>query len=146
MSDVRQTVFSVNQLPQPDHVIDRLPPVFRIQSIERLPFDARNLLNVAVVFHERAVLRVEPQAPLAVEPVEGVVVVLSVAPVAPAVPVVPVGAGVSVAPAALTDTTEVSGTSLPSMLSRWKSSIVTVCPRPRMSSRSFEVLAWPCSA
>jgi hypothetical protein len=49
----------VNQLPQPDHVIDRLPPVFRIQSIERLPFDARNLLNVAVVFHERAVLRVE---------------------------------------------------------------------------------------
>ena len=59
MSDVRQTVFSVNQLPQPDHVIDRLPPVFRIQSIERLPFDDRNLLNVAVVFHERAVLRVE---------------------------------------------------------------------------------------
>jgi len=59
MSDVRQTVFSVGRLPQPDHVIDRLPPVFRIQSIERLPFDERNLLNVAVVFHERAVLRVE---------------------------------------------------------------------------------------
>jgi 3'-5' exoribonuclease len=58
MSD-GQTVFSVSQLPQPDHVIDRLPPVFRIQSIERLPFDERNLLNVAVVFHERAVLRVE---------------------------------------------------------------------------------------
>jgi 3'-5' exoribonuclease len=59
MSDTRQTVFSVSRLPQPDHVIDRLPPVFRVQSIERLPFDARNLLNVAVVFHERAVLRVE---------------------------------------------------------------------------------------
>ena len=50
MSDARKTVFSLNQLPQPDHVIDRLPPVFRIQSIERLPFDERNLLNVAVVW------------------------------------------------------------------------------------------------
>ena len=62
MSDVRQTVFSLghlSQLPRPDHLIDRLPPVFRIQSIERLPFDARNLLNVAFVFHERSVFRVE---------------------------------------------------------------------------------------
>ena len=31
MSDARKTVFHLNQLPQPDHVIDRLPPVFRIQ-------------------------------------------------------------------------------------------------------------------
>ena len=46
MSDACQTVFHLNPLPQPDHVIDRLPPVFRIQSIERLPFDARNLLNL----------------------------------------------------------------------------------------------------
>jgi 3'-5' exoribonuclease len=59
MSDARKTVFSVGQLPQPDHVIDHLPLVFRVQSIERLPFNERNLLNVAVVFHERAVLRVE---------------------------------------------------------------------------------------
>lgn len=43
----------------PDRVVDRLPPVFRIQSIERLPFDARNVLSRAALFHDRATLTVE---------------------------------------------------------------------------------------
>jgi hypothetical protein len=49
MSEVK-LCFSTSRLPGADHVIDRLPPVFRIQSIERLPFDERNLLCQAVLF------------------------------------------------------------------------------------------------
>lgn len=59
MSEVHHAASVLHSLPQPDQLIERLPSVFRIQSIERLPFDGRSLLNIAVVFHERAVLRVE---------------------------------------------------------------------------------------
>lgn len=43
----------------PDLVLEKLPPLFRLQSIERLPFDARNIRNRATLFHERATLCVE---------------------------------------------------------------------------------------
>lgn len=51
------------RLPVPcaasDVVVERLPQVFRLQSIERLPFDARHVRNCATLFHERASVRVE---------------------------------------------------------------------------------------
>ncbi len=43
----------------PDPVIDKLPPIFRIQSITRLPGEAGHVINRAVLFHERASLSVE---------------------------------------------------------------------------------------
>lgn len=45
--------------PSADPVVDKLPPTLRIQSLARLPFDARHTLNRAVLFHERASLTVE---------------------------------------------------------------------------------------
>ena len=39
-----------------DPVPKALPPVFRLQSIERLPGEPRSVLNRAVLFHERASL------------------------------------------------------------------------------------------
>ncbi|HRQ56394.1 MAG TPA: HD domain-containing protein [Azoarcus taiwanensis] len=47
------------QLPSHDLVRDRLPRIFRIQSITRLPADGRLVMNRAVLFHERASLSVE---------------------------------------------------------------------------------------
>lgn len=50
-------------LPVPDAamdlVVDRLPPVFRIQSIERHPFDEHNVRSRAVLYHDKATLTVE---------------------------------------------------------------------------------------
>ena len=46
-------------LPTADPVTDRLPRIFRIQSITRLPADGRHVMNRAVLFHERASLSVE---------------------------------------------------------------------------------------
>lgn len=46
-------------LPTHDSVRHRLPQVFRIQSIARLPFDTRCVMNRAVLFHDRACLTVE---------------------------------------------------------------------------------------
>lgn len=43
----------------PDRLPEQLPPVLRIQSIARLPFDERLTLSRAVLFHERASLTVE---------------------------------------------------------------------------------------
>lgn len=43
----------------PDLLLEKLPPIFRIQSIERLPFDSRNIRSRATLFHNRATLRVE---------------------------------------------------------------------------------------
>lgn len=43
----------------PDRLVEKLPTVFRLQSIERLPFDERDVRNCATLFHERASLRVE---------------------------------------------------------------------------------------
>lgn len=43
----------------PDLLIGKLPTVFRIQSIARLPFDADSILMRATVFHERASLTVD---------------------------------------------------------------------------------------
>jgi hypothetical protein len=40
MSEVKVT-FSTSRLPGADQVVDRLPPVLRIQSIARFPFDER---------------------------------------------------------------------------------------------------------
>lgn len=42
-----------------DLVVERLPRIFRIQSITRLPFDDRHKLNRAVLYHESASLQVE---------------------------------------------------------------------------------------
>ncbi|NMG27980.1 HD domain-containing protein [Aromatoleum evansii] len=51
------------QLPVPsaakDLLVERLPLVFRIQSIARLPFDAKAIRTCATLFHERATIRVE---------------------------------------------------------------------------------------
>lgn len=41
-----------------DDLPGRLPPIFRLQSIERLPFEGGMVLNRAVLFHEQASLRV----------------------------------------------------------------------------------------
>ena len=43
----------------PDRVIDKLPPIFRIQSLTRLPADSRHTFNRAVLFHHQASLQVE---------------------------------------------------------------------------------------
>lgn len=45
--------------PGPDRVAAMLPPVLRIQSLARLPSDARHALNRAVLFRERACITVE---------------------------------------------------------------------------------------
>ena len=58
MSEVKVT-FSTSRLPGADQVVDRLPPVLRIQSIARFPFDERHMLCQAVLFHEQAGLKVE---------------------------------------------------------------------------------------
>jgi len=42
-----------------DLVLEKLPPVLRIQSITRLPFDGKHVLWRATHFHERATLTVE---------------------------------------------------------------------------------------
>jgi len=42
-----------------DPVPDKLPPLFRVQSIERLPGAHSDILNRATLFHERASLSVE---------------------------------------------------------------------------------------
>lgn len=47
------------RLPGHDALVERLPTAFRIQSIARLPFDARDTLNRACLFHESAALTVE---------------------------------------------------------------------------------------
>lgn len=44
---------------QPDRVIALLPPIFRVQSITRLPWQDGYALNRAVLFHARASLCVE---------------------------------------------------------------------------------------
>lgn len=38
----------------PDNVVAKLPPIFRVESISRLPLDDHYALNRAVLFHERA--------------------------------------------------------------------------------------------
>lgn len=43
----------------PDILVDQLPPIFRVQSLSRLPFDRQYTTNRAVLFHERACLTVE---------------------------------------------------------------------------------------
>lgn len=43
----------------PDNVVAKLPPIFRVESISRLPLDNHYALNRAVLFHERASLMVE---------------------------------------------------------------------------------------
>ena len=43
----------------PDNVVAKLPPVFRVQSISRLPLDDQYALNRAALFHEHASLMVE---------------------------------------------------------------------------------------
>ncbi|WP_398306503.1 metal-dependent phosphohydrolase, partial [Zoogloea sp.] len=58
MSEVKVT-FSTSRLPGADQLVDRLPPVLRIQSIARFPFDERHMLCQAVLFHEQAGLKVE---------------------------------------------------------------------------------------
>ena len=58
MPEVKVT-FSTSRLPGVDQVVDRLPPVLRIQSIARFPFDERHMLCQAVLFHEQAGLKVE---------------------------------------------------------------------------------------
>jgi 3'-5' exoribonuclease len=45
--------------PAKDNVIARLPLIFRVQSISRLPLDERYALNRASLFHEKASLMVE---------------------------------------------------------------------------------------
>ncbi len=45
--------------PMTDPVPDKLPPLFRVQSIERLPGAHGDILNRAVLFQERAGLSVE---------------------------------------------------------------------------------------
>ncbi|KAA3651085.1 MAG: HD domain-containing protein [Rhodocyclaceae bacterium] len=42
-----------------DIVVEKLPRVFRIQAIERLPFDQKSMRSCAALFHERATLNVE---------------------------------------------------------------------------------------
>lgn len=42
----------------PERLVRDLPAAFRLQSIERLPFEGTEVLNRAVLFHERASLRV----------------------------------------------------------------------------------------
>lgn len=58
MSEVKVT-FSTSRLPGADQVVDQLPPVLRIQSIARFPFDERHMLCQAALFHEQAGLKVE---------------------------------------------------------------------------------------
>ena len=58
MSEVKVT-FGTSRLPGADQLVDRLPPVLRIQSIARFPFDERHMLCQAVLFHEQAGLKVE---------------------------------------------------------------------------------------
>jgi 3'-5' exoribonuclease len=48
----------VSQLA-PDVFAEKLPRIFRIQSIERLPSAGHNVRNTAVLFHEGASIRVE---------------------------------------------------------------------------------------
>lgn len=43
----------------PENVVAKLPPIFRVQSISRLPIDEHYALNRAALFHERASLMVE---------------------------------------------------------------------------------------
>ena len=43
----------------PDNVVAKLPPIFRVESISRLPLDDHYALNRAVLIHERASLMVE---------------------------------------------------------------------------------------
>ena len=43
----------------PDNALAKLPSVFRVQSISRLPLDNHCVLNRAGLFHERASLMVE---------------------------------------------------------------------------------------
>ena len=45
--------------PVDEQAVRRLPTIFRLQSIARLPFDDRHVLNRAVLFHEQAMLPVE---------------------------------------------------------------------------------------
>lgn len=45
--------------PSTDVVVEKLPRIFRIQAIERLPFDDKHVRNRAVLFHEKAAIRVE---------------------------------------------------------------------------------------
>lgn len=42
-----------------DLVVEKLPPVFRIQSIERFPFDHKNVRSRATLYHDRAAFKVE---------------------------------------------------------------------------------------
>lgn len=46
-------------LAAPDNVVAKLPSIFRVQSISRLPLDERYALNRAALFHESASLMVE---------------------------------------------------------------------------------------
>lgn len=45
--------------PALDMVVEKLPPILRIQSIARFPYAGAQVLNRAVLFHERASLTVE---------------------------------------------------------------------------------------
>jgi hypothetical protein len=58
MPDSKLT-FEASRLPSADQVVDRLPSVFRLQSIARFPFDERHTLCQAALFHEQASLKVE---------------------------------------------------------------------------------------
>jgi len=58
MPDSKLT-FEASRLPGADQVVDRLPSVFRLQSIARFPFDERHTLCQAALFHEQASLKVE---------------------------------------------------------------------------------------
>lgn len=46
-------------VPGEDLLVEKLPPVFRVQSIVRLPFDGLHRLNRATLFHESVSLSVE---------------------------------------------------------------------------------------
>lgn len=59
MADFTKTTFKLGCLPGSDQLIDRLPPVFRVQSIARRAFDDKQTLTQAVLFHEQASIRVE---------------------------------------------------------------------------------------
>src|SRR5690554_420295 len=45
--------------PALDMVVEKLPPILRIQSIARFPYDGAQTLNRAVLYHERSSLTVE---------------------------------------------------------------------------------------
>lgn len=57
--DKQTYISSIGMPPMADGVKGRLPDVFRLQSIVRLPADAHSVLCRAVLFHEQATLRVE---------------------------------------------------------------------------------------